>query len=308
MATTVYDVIPVIDMSPFTNNVASKDEKDKVVNGVRNACEQIGFFIIKGHGIPTKTVEQIFSIGQELFDLPPEQKILLDSSGSGYVPMGRENLAATLNVATPADIKESFNISSREAQNKWPNLANFKEISMDYFDRMVKLASSIMRIFALALNLSENYFDEFIAPPYAVLRFLNYPELDNTPLPNQLRAGEHTDYGTLTIVRPDSPGLQVRDRSERWIDVIAPPDSFVVNIGDMMQRWTNDTWVSTLHRVANPSNHDNHRRLSVVFFHNPRDEVEISCLSTCHSDTYPKRHLSITAGEHRRQKSRKSRE
>ncbi|CAF2863790.1 unnamed protein product [Rotaria sp. Silwood2] len=154
--------------------------------------------------------------------------MLLEGSGCGYLPMERENLAATMEVNTPGDLKESFNVNSREAQNKWPDLVDFKATCIDYFDRMVKLAFIIMRIFALALNLPTDYFDEYITPPNAVLRLLNYPALEGSPLPQQLRSGEHTDYGTLTIVRPDSSGLQVYNRSAQWIDVKAPIDSFVL--------------------------------------------------------------------------------
>lgn len=285
MTTTVLANISVISIAPFIKSTSCKVEKDEVVSKVRNACEHIGFFIITGHGVSIETVEQMFSVMQRLFDLPLEQKMLLEGSGCGYLPMGRENLAATVNKTSPPDFKESFNISSREDQNRWPELIDFQTVCTNYFNQMVKLASVIMQIFALALNLSEDYFNEYITPPNAVLRFLNYPKFEGPPLLEQLRAGEHTDYGTLTIVRPDSPGLQVYDRSGHWIDVNAPIDSFVVNIGDMMQRWTNDKWVSTLHRVANPIDADNNRRMSVVFFHNPRDDVEISCLTTCFSDT-----------------------
>ena len=106
---------------------------------------------------------------------------------------------------------------------------------MDYFEIVTQLASVIMKIFALALKLPENYFDDYIRPPYAILRFLNYPEQSNRPMIWQLRAAEHTDYATLTIVRSDSPGLQMLSNGGNWIDVNASSDAFVINIGDVMQ-------------------------------------------------------------------------
>jgi isopenicillin N synthase-like dioxygenase len=273
------------------------------------ACEQIGFFIIKGHGIPVETVNQACAIAQQFFDLPLEvkQKSSVQGSGSGYLPMEGENLAATLGVNAPSDLKESFNISSRKEKNSWPDLPDFETVCTNYFDNMVKLASVIMEIFARALELSVDYFDSYITPPNAILRFVNYPQLTKQPSSQQLRCAPHTDYGTLTIVRPDSPGLQARDRRGIWIDVDTQPDSFVVNIGDMMQRWTNDTWISTLHQVINPVDDSNCRRQSVVFFHNPCDDAVISCLPTCFSEEYPQLYEPITAGEHRQQKSQKSR-
>ncbi|CAF4057341.1 unnamed protein product, partial [Rotaria sp. Silwood1] len=218
MATVVLLKIPEINIAPFMNDGSTKDEKEAVVTHIKNACEEIVFFIITGHGIPVETVEEVCSIAQQFFDWPLEKKNLLEGSGCGYLPMEKENLAATRNVNAPPDLKESFNISSRKEQNKWPDLLNFESICMNYFDKMVKLASVIMQIFALALELPINYFNEYITPPNVVLRFLNYPKITHQPLPQQLRAAEHTDYGTITIVRSDSPGLQVQDRNKNWID------------------------------------------------------------------------------------------
>jgi isopenicillin N synthase-like dioxygenase len=150
---------------------------------------------------------------------------------------------------------------------------------------MEDLAARIMRLFAQALNLPEDYFAPFLDTPVSALRALNYPEQAVAPKPGQFRAGAHTDYGSLTILLPQkgSKGLQIAASDGAWIEVPPIPNAFVINIGDLMQRWTNDRWHSTLHRVANPSPEDGGltRRQSLAFFHQPNWFAEIACLDAC---------------------------
>jgi isopenicillin N synthase-like dioxygenase len=232
-----------------------------------------------------------------------------NGSGSGYLPMDAENLSVTLGEQAPADLKESFNMNCRPEKNKWPKqLPEFKLACEAYSGEMCTLASTLMKIFALALGLYENYFEQYITPPYTVLRFSNYPQVTHEPLPGQLRAAAHTDYGTLTILLPDSPGLQVSDGEENWIDVNLPLNAFVVNLGDIMPRWTNDQWKSTLHRVINPDQECNTRRQAIVFFHNPNDDAVISCMNVCCTADKPARYAPEQAKVLRQRKSHKSRE
>ena len=302
--------IPSINIAPFING--STVDKHHVASEVRNACEQIGFFTITGHGVPLELINRTYSAAEQFFDLPLAAKMLAQTgSGCGYIPLQAESLAATLGVVTPGDLKETFNVSSRLTQNAWPDsLTILEPTAMAYFQALEGVAAIVMRIFAVALALPESYFVSMIDPPNAVLRLANYPEQRNKPLPSQLRAGEHTDYGCLTIVWPDAApgGLQVYNRHGFWIDVVTPPASFVINIGDMMQRWTNDRWRSTLHRVANPPQSQGSRRQSMVFFHNPHDEVVISCLESCYDSANPPKYPPILAGQHRKLKSSKSRQ
>ena len=144
--------------------------------------------------------------------------------------------------------------------------------------------------------------------PKAVLRATNYPPLEKAPEPDQFRASPHTDYGTLTIISTNSKtGLQVCTRSRQWIDVEPPPNSFIVNIGDLMMRWTNDKWISTLHRVTNPPpDQAGKRRQSLVFFHNPNPCVLIKCLDCCCSPKNPPKYPPILAEEYLKVKSRRS--
>jgi isopenicillin N synthase-like dioxygenase len=301
--------IPIVNIAPFVID-GSEDEKETVVVQIRNACEGIGFFFIKEHGVSDEIIQKASSIAEKFFNLPPDSKNkCIKGSGSGYLPEGAENLSVTLGNSAPFDLKESFNVNSKLEKNVWPtDLPEFQNDCKSYFNEMVKLASTLIKIFALALGLSENYFEEHITPLCAVLRFLNYPAQTEEPLPGQLRAAAHTDYGTLTIVLPDSPGLQVSDGNEGWIDVNAPPGTFIVNLGDIMQRWTNNKWKSTLHRVINPVEGCDERRQSIVFFHNPNDDAMIKCLDVCCTTDNPARYKPELARNLRRNKSHKSRE
>jgi isopenicillin N synthase-like dioxygenase len=158
----------------------------------------------------------------------------------------------------------------------------------------------LLHLFALALDIREDFFDDKVDRPNAVLRLINYPPVGEAQ-PGQMGAGEHTDYGTLTILwSPESRGLQVRTRSGEWLDVEASPESFIINIGDLMSNWTNDRWISTLHRVTPRVNAG--RRQSIAFFHNPNPDALIECLPGCCDDAHPARYAPILAGEHLRMK------
>ena len=148
---------------------------------------------------------------------------------------------------------------------------------------MEGLAARIMRVFAAALGLREDFFAPFLDAPVSALRALNYPALPASPEAGRLRAGAHTDYGSLTILlpQPGSRGLEILAPGGRWVEVVAPPGAFVVNIGDLMARWTNDRWTSTLHRVVIPEDGGLERRQSLAFFHQPNWDAEIVALDAC---------------------------
>ena len=171
-----------------------------------------------------------------------------------------------------------------------------------YYEAMSTLAATLRTIFATALGLAPEYFEDKFREHLSSLRVIDYPEQSAPPAPGQLRAGAHSDYGVLTILRTeDAPGgLQVRTRAGRWSDVPHIPGSFVVNIGDAMMRWTNDRWVSTQHRVVNPPVDPAQpaRRQSIAYFHNlPRDTV-IECLPPFRETGIPPRYPPITYGEY----------
>jgi isopenicillin N synthase-like dioxygenase len=215
---------------------------------------------------------------QQFFDLPLEDRLkVLARPAFGYMPMEAENLSASLGAKAHSDLKETLNLKLPVDAASWP--ANPPELiatCQQYFGAMLNLSLALLHLFALALDMREAQ-------------------------PGQMGAGEHTDYGTLTILwSPESRGLQVRTRSGEWLDVEASPESFIINIGDLMSNWTNDRWISTLHRVTPRVNAG--RRQSIAFFHNPNPDALIECLPGCCDDAHPAKYAPILAGEHLRMK------
>lgn len=293
--------VPSIDLTPFRTGGAA--EQAHVAAQVAEACETIGFISVVGHGVPEAVLSRAGATARAFFDLPEAEKrrLALTPNGAGYSPLKGESLAASLGQATPADLKESLNVGADFARNRWPSApADLRPALEDYFTAMNRLAAELLRVFATALALPPDYFADKIDRAAAFLRVINYPAPATPPEPGQLRAGAHTDYGTLTILRAEAVagGLQVRARSGEWLDVAAPPEAFVVNLGDMLMRWSNDRWRSTLHRVVNPplAAGAASRRQSLAFFHNPNPDAVIACLPGCCDAAHPARYDAITAG------------
>lgn len=295
--------VPLIDLTPFYDGTAV--DRAELARSVDRACREIGFLAVAGHRVPAAVVGRAFRQSSAFFDRPDAQKqtpVAADGGFLGYDSLGNQALAYSLDDETPPDLFERFSMGGR-AGDIWPAGADDLRGALgDYYRAMETLAADLMRLFALALDLGdEHFFAGAIDQHISHLCVNNYPALDRPPLPGQLRAGAHTDYGSLTIVAPtDAPGrLQVRQAGE-WLDVHPPPGAFVVNLGDLMAQWTNDRWVSTMHRVATPPLDAGpaSRRLALVFFHQPNAEALIECLPTCQSAQNPPRYEPVTSGEH----------
>jgi isopenicillin N synthase-like dioxygenase len=294
---------PVFDLEAF--EVAGAAGRRALGREVDDICRLTGFLAVANHGVAQRVIDDVWSKARAFFDLSFEEKDKARAPYKGY-PYGYlgpelEALAKSRNVVTPPDLKESFNggpaavppgvsdsgaLAFCYAPTIWPARPDgFVEAWRAYYAAMEDLAARIMRVFAVALNLPDDYFAGFIDAPVSALRALNYPEQLVSPKPGQLRAGAHTDYGSLTILLPQegSKGLEIAARDGSWIAVPPIPRAFVINLGDLMQRWTNDRWVSTLHRVVNPSPDDGGmaRRRSLAFFHQPNWSAEIKCLEAC---------------------------
>jgi len=294
---------PVFDLARF--ETASSEEKLALAAEVDAICRATGFLAIVGHGVSGAVIGAAWSKAQAFFDLPAEQKQRARAPYPGY-PYGYlgpqlESLGKPRNVAAPPDLKESFNggpsrppegmtdpeaLAFCYAATIWPDAPEgFVGAWQAYYAAMENLAARIMRLFAAALGLPEDYFDRFIDAPISALRALNYPRQHAAPEPGQIRAGAHTDYGSLTILlpQPGSRGLEILTPDGAWTPVPPHASAFVINIGDLMARWTNDRWVSTLHRVVNPTpeNGGNARRQSMAFFHQPNWDAEIRVLEAC---------------------------
>ncbi len=284
------------------------------------ACRDIGFLLVRGHGVDPALIRRMHAVSTAFFRLPEgEKRPLRVANGRihGWTGPRQSYLADTLapGDAGAPDWKEGFSIGPVDTppdltaeeiryfgRSLWPTRpSGFAEVWSDYFREMERLAGELMAAFALALGLPYTYFEQRIDRHITGLSAQFYPPQPVAPAAGQLRAGAHTDFGSLTILSTgdDPGGLQVRDHDGEWRDVAAPADMFVVNIGDLMAQWTNDRWVSTLHRVANPPRERAHLpRQSIAFFHQPNWHTLVECLPGCGGVGNPPKYPPVTSGAH----------
>lgn len=307
--------IPVVTFSKF-RNAKSTAEREQTAQEVVNAFKEVGFVYLKDHGIPQSVVDNAFKQSAEFFKLPIEEKMKLawedPRSNRGYVAKGRERVTqetdavkiAQMRIQAP-DAKESMEIGrdwDPTWKNQWPpqSLApSFKPTFLSFFQTCHELHVEVMRSIAMGLQLGEHFFDERINEQYHNLRLLNYPSIRTELLKGegQARAGAHSDYGTLTFVFQDGVGgLQVQNPHTKQYHPATPiSGTIVVNVGDLLARWSNDVLRSTLHRVVAPQAsllppdaEMTPQRQSIAFFCNPNGRASISCLPNCLGSTGPK--------------------
>ncbi|MFI1200449.1 isopenicillin N synthase family dioxygenase [Streptomyces sp. NPDC020883] len=324
LAVTVADgFVPVIDLSSRD----SAQGRALIAEAIGNALESSGFFIIVGHGVSPELVRRMFTATNAFFKLPCEEKDLVASRPgvSGYRRAGG-TLARSLDQETPPDLCETFaahvtgELSEEERkelgnewaswthQNIWPMPpADFKDAWQEYMVAMGDLAADLMCLFALALGLKEDFFDDKFDHHGSSVAANYYPPQLEPPLPGQLRRGPHTDFGSLTILyqEDDRGGLQVLQGKDNWRDVSAIPGSFVVNIGDLMALWTGGRWVSTMHRVINPEPGDTSSRVTIPFFYLPNHDATIEPLRPFQDSPAVERFDTVTVSEWVSRKVRK---
>jgi isopenicillin N synthase-like dioxygenase len=297
------DTIPLIDLSPLLSG--GETGLKQVAAEVGAACRGVGFFYVRGHGIPQQLVDEAFAMSGKFFAAEESLKrsaLYSGASGNrGYIPMKGE----ALDPSKPADLKEAFNIGldldhddpeikagvKFRSVNLWPHMPGFRETMLAYFDACLGLGQRLHRAFATDLGLPADFFQDKLDRPMAVLRLLHYPQAPVQMEKGQLGAGEHTDYGCATLLATDGVGgLEVRTRAGEWVKAPHIPGAFVCNIGDCMMRWTNDTYVSTPHRVVSPPGKE---RFSIAFFLDPNPEAEVACLPTCATPDRPAKYAPI---------------
>lgn len=322
--------IPVVDLEPFRHG--SVDDRRRVARQVDDACREIGFLTVVGHGVDDALLADAWAQTVAFFDLPLEQRLTVREPYAGYPygyrpfaaealdrSLGHESAGRDGGVTAIADLKETMNLGPVDppprpieemtdpderavyAENLWPDevLPTLRPALEAYYRRMADLAAELMEVFAAALDLTPGWFAPFIDRHGSALRLAHYPALDTPPAPGQLRAGAHTDYGTLTVLKADDdhPGLQVLSGDE-WLTVPPLPGGFVVNLGDLMARWTNDRWRSTLHRVVVAPGEMGERRISIPFFHNANWDARVECIPTCLAPGESPRYEPVLAGPH----------
>jgi isopenicillin N synthase-like dioxygenase len=296
-------VIPVIDVAPAFE---SAEGLERVAVGVREASERVGFFYVAGHGVPAEVVDAAFAASREFHALPIAEKLALrlNQNNIGYLPVNESmQRASTVHKATRPNFNESFFIShDRPAdhpdvlagtplrgRNQWPaGHDRMRAAMVRYFTALGALGERFLPVLARALGLPHGWFGPYFGSQAHVnLRFLHYPPqpLDD---PEQFGQGPHTDNSFITfLAREDTPGLAVRLPSGAWLAPPVIPGTFLVNLGNIMKRWSNDRFLSTPHGLVNDSGRD---RYSIAFFYSPDIDATIECLPTCTSPTDPPRY------------------
>lgn len=316
--------IPVVDLSRALGGTAS--QRLSTGQQIDEICQEVGFFAIAGHGVDLKLVEQLRQFSYDFFNLPLELKLQVapkNNEPRGYRGLGFEALSAGNDQQTPPDIKEYFHFGretwpqdpyytegegpSYFIQNVWPaQVDGWRDVASTYYQAMEQLTRELMQLSALGLGLPEMFFEDKIDRHITAMRINHYPAQSIPPKAGQLRAGAHTDYGLLTILNGENKpgGLEVLTRKGSWVAVETAPELFVVNIGDLLMRWTNDRWVSNTHRVVNPPGSGaSEARLSIAFFHHPNYDAVIECID----HDQPARYPSVRSGDYRNQKYQQTR-
>jgi isopenicillin N synthase-like dioxygenase len=308
-------MIPIIDLGR---------DKASVAADMHRACRETGFFYVTNHGVPKALIDAQFDAAKAFFDLPVDEKVGLhmknSPSSAGYEPVGEQILDSQDGKKGAVDLKESFYCGEELADadpwaqrrirsfghNQWPaGLPLFREQNVAYRAAVLVLGARILERMALSLDLDESWFKQFYDHPYGTLRMIKYPPQPDNAGFNQIGAGAHTDWGGITLLAQDGAGgLEVRNADNEWIT--APPidNTFVVNIGDLMARWTNGVYNSNMHRVNN--NSSGRDRYSLPFFYNPNPDAVIDAIPTCVDANNPRRFASCTTADHMGEMFRRS--
>jgi isopenicillin N synthase-like dioxygenase len=293
------------------------------------AFRDIGFVALAGHGVPAATIDALYRSANAFFDLPAAMKKQVArpraDQNRGYIGYGEETLARLGGQQTPPDYKEIFSIGPFDlpadayhtapaaypsfAPNLWPaSPPDLQPAMRAYWHAVTALARRTLGIAALALGLPVDYFAAITNRHISMLRLISYPPYESAPREGQLRAGVHTDLNMLTFVHAnsDTGGLEVKARDGSWIAPPASSDLFVVNVGDVLMRWTNDLWVSTPHRVANPPVGWTQRRLSIPFFFQANYDAIVECLPPCLPAAAAPKYPPVSVGAYRAERFAKT--
>ncbi len=317
-------IVPVIDLTDWAEG--DDATRQHIAATVDAACRQIGFMQIVGHGIPATTTAGLAAAIDEFFALPIDVKSAYisprPSINRGYSPPRSERLSYSLGVITPDDLFEAFNVGANVddfpgiadqldqdvyARNIWPAEApRFREGVDAWFASAASVARTMTDVFACALGLDDGYFRQFTDHSIDVLRMNHYDVPAGIELAEgQLGMGAHTDYGIVTVLWADPvPGLEILRPDGSWLPVVPVDGALLINLGDLLARWTNDRWLSTMHRVVPPRNAqgDLLRRRSAAFFHDGNADAVISTLSPCHDADGSSSYADVTVAEHLAQK------
>ncbi|KAI0823965.1 Clavaminate synthase-like protein [Trametes gibbosa] len=308
-----FDHIPIIDLKDIDS--ADITTRKALGDAVRDACINVGFLYVKNHGIPRDTIDKALEASKDFFSLSLERKMEIDirkaSNFKGYNPV----LSSNNNPLNRGDLHEGFefgweelnarlndekraNDGAMSGANVWPSdLPGFRDSVLSYYHAAVKLGQKLFPLFALALNLPEDYFADKTKNAAALMRVLHYPPQTGPVDDRVIGIGAHTDFECFTILwqEPNIQALQVLNRQNQWIDAPPIPGTLVVNLGDQFARWTNDVFKSTVHRAINRSGV---RRYSIPLFFGTDYNVKLEPIPSCVSPERPLKYQVVTAGDY----------
>ena len=299
--------IPSIDLADFLSGDSVR--KNNFVQQLGKAFEEVGFVAVKNHGVPDDLIGSLYNYVQEFFSIPSDKKKNFEipelAGQRGYTSFGKEHAKGS----DSPDLKEFFQYGQTPRDNykedeypenvKVNELPGFNKTFDEAYRAFEVSGTALLQAIAIYLNLDEHYFDHYIYNGNSILRAIHYPPITNEPK-SALRAEQHEDINLITLlVGASADGLQILNRNNEWIGVTSLPEQIVVNVGDMLQRFTNNKLKSTTHRVVNPARELWHTsRFSIPFFLHPKSSMNLSCLDVCVNETHPKHYEDTTAGEY----------
>lgn len=299
--------IPSVDLADFISGDSKR--KQRFVDEIGRAYEEIGFVSLKNHFLTDQLVADLYKEVKTFFDLSLEKKSKYEIEGlggqRGYVSFGKEHAKGK----TKGDLKEFWHFGQEPAADanlidEYPEnvqvseLPDFNKTGMEAYRMLEKTGIYVLRALALYIGLDENYFDHWASNGNSILRPIHYPPITEEPK-GAVRAGAHGDINLITLLMGASTGgLQVLRKDGVWMDAIPEEDELVINVGDMLERHTNNKLRSTIHRVVNPPKEEwSKPRYSIPFFMHPRSDMPLNCLEECVDESHPKAFDDITAGE-----------
>ncbi len=301
-------VIPVVDLKKFITG--TKEDRKAFVEKLGNAFHDVGFVGVVNHGIPKQLVDDFYKAAKHFFAQPNEIKSQYEipnlAGQRGYTSFGKEHAKHS----KVADLKEFFQIGQNVApddplKDQYPDnvaveeLPQFSQKGTELYQAFERSGGELLKAIAIHLDLGEDYFEDKIRKGNSILRAIHYPPITEEP-ESAIRAEQHEDINLITLlVGASAGGLQLQNKEGKWLDIVPGEDEIVVNVGDMLQRLTNDYLKSTTHRVVNPPREEWHKpRLSIPFFLHPRSDMDLSCLPACVTEDNPLHYKPITAGEY----------
>jgi isopenicillin N synthase-like dioxygenase len=300
--------IPVVDLDDFVKG--DSKQKSAFVQELGKAYEDVGFVAVKNHGIPAELIADLYKYVQQFFSLPSKKKKKFENpelaGQRGYTSFGKEHAKGS----DAPDLKEFFQYGQivpqdHKLKSEYPDnvkvddIPGFNETFFKAYRAFEKSGKFLLQAIALYLNLEETYFDDFVEEGNSIVRAIHYPPITSEPK-SAIRAEQHEDINLITLlVGASADGLQILTKKNEWVNVTSLPDQIVVNVGDMLQRLTNNKLKSTTHRVINPPRELWHTsRFSIPFFLHPKSAMSLTALESCVDEKHAKAYQDITAGEY----------